>query len=634
MGLTFNLGRVSPSVFTDSSLNVGIGGAPSGSYKFEVTGTGRYTGLLTLNNTTVSTYGLQINNSLGNPGFVAYQNSDSSYALQMATTSTTTVNINSNASNSYINTAGNFGLGNAAPAYKLDVTGTGNFSSGALTLTLGADNGLTTRTNLTQKIAKIVSYNYTNANTPVGMMVANNDGTDNALWIGGGSSTVIAATSLTFFTAANNNTATGTARLTIASTGAALFSSSIAAGTDISANVGGSLRVYRFDSSYPSSSWYWNINMTSANLLGFAVNGGTPKMVIDASGNVGIGTTTPSSFSGYTVASISGTNGGVLDLMFNGTSQMRLSAESGNNYISGVTNAPMIFTTNSTERMRITSGGAVGIGGTPNRLLDVISGGETYLRVTGNRGNGDGLTISSIEFYNANTSIVAAEIRAITGVGGTQSNSGQLAIFTTNAGTFSEKIRISKEGELYLRNPTFGSFTNTIKLGTYVDYSGGSYIQSGSNPSVTGSTSLSLGTADGVAISVSNSGSRPVYIYNLGTGTVYSNSGTLTNTNPSDSRLKDNITNLTWGLKEILQLNPVSYTWKDDTKEQGNQYGFIAQDVQKVMPELVKEFTIEGDAELGTEDVIRLGLEKDGIYAALVRAVQELQEQINELKNK
>jgi hypothetical protein len=47
MGLSFNLGRLSPSLFTDSSLNVGIGAAPSGSYKLEVTGTGRFTGALT-----------------------------------------------------------------------------------------------------------------------------------------------------------------------------------------------------------------------------------------------------------------------------------------------------------------------------------------------------------------------------------------------------------------------------------------------------------------------------------------------------------------------------------------------------------------------------------------------------------
>ena len=46
MGLTFNLGRVSPSVFTDSSLNVGIGGAPSGTYKLEVTGTAKVSSTL------------------------------------------------------------------------------------------------------------------------------------------------------------------------------------------------------------------------------------------------------------------------------------------------------------------------------------------------------------------------------------------------------------------------------------------------------------------------------------------------------------------------------------------------------------------------------------------------------------
>ena len=51
MGLTFNLGRVSPSVFTDSSLNIGIGAAPSGTYKLEVTGTAKVSGILTLGST-------------------------------------------------------------------------------------------------------------------------------------------------------------------------------------------------------------------------------------------------------------------------------------------------------------------------------------------------------------------------------------------------------------------------------------------------------------------------------------------------------------------------------------------------------------------------------------------------------
>jgi hypothetical protein len=46
MGLTFRLGQLPTSLFTDSSLNVGIGAAPSGSYKLEVTGTAKVSSTL------------------------------------------------------------------------------------------------------------------------------------------------------------------------------------------------------------------------------------------------------------------------------------------------------------------------------------------------------------------------------------------------------------------------------------------------------------------------------------------------------------------------------------------------------------------------------------------------------------
>ena len=75
MGLTFNLGRVSPSVFTDSSLNVGIGAAPSGTYKLEVTGTIRSTGAATFSNGvavtgTLSTNDLALSNMSSEPNIV------------------------------------------------------------------------------------------------------------------------------------------------------------------------------------------------------------------------------------------------------------------------------------------------------------------------------------------------------------------------------------------------------------------------------------------------------------------------------------------------------------------------------------------------------------------------------------
>jgi hypothetical protein len=55
MGLTQKLGTIPLAIFTDASNNIGIGGSPSGSYKFEVTGNLLANGTMTLGND--GTYG-------------------------------------------------------------------------------------------------------------------------------------------------------------------------------------------------------------------------------------------------------------------------------------------------------------------------------------------------------------------------------------------------------------------------------------------------------------------------------------------------------------------------------------------------------------------------------------------------
>ena len=47
MGKTFSTGLLTNGLWQDASNNIGIGGSPSGSYKLEVTGTGRFSGALT-----------------------------------------------------------------------------------------------------------------------------------------------------------------------------------------------------------------------------------------------------------------------------------------------------------------------------------------------------------------------------------------------------------------------------------------------------------------------------------------------------------------------------------------------------------------------------------------------------------
>jgi hypothetical protein len=229
-----------------------------------------------------------------------------------------------------------------------------------------------------------------------------------------------------------------------------------------------------------------------------------------------------------------------------------------------------VFAGNGNELMRITSGGNVGIGTTsPN----------------------DALTVIGNQFDVRNTS----------GVSGT----GYALEFATNSLT-----------------PRLDFVTNSVYTGNIKSNASAFTLNTPSG------LPLTFEVANSERMRITSSGS--VVVSNLGTGLVYSNAGALTSTNPSDERLKDDITDLQYGLNEILQLRPVSYNWKNDTINQGKQFGFIAQEVQEIMPELISEFTTFEDE----EEVVRLGLDKEGIYATLVNAIKELKAEIDLLKQK
>ena len=89
----------------------------------------------------------------------------------------------------------------------------------------------------------------------------------------------------------------------------------------------------------------------------------------------------------------------------------------------------------------------------------------------------------------------------------------------------------------------------------------------------------------------------------------------------SDGTLKTNISPLNDPLATINKLNGVQYDWKDPNNGE-HEIGLIAQDVETVVPEVVR--TLAGSN--------LKGVEYQKLTAILIEAVKELSNQVNELK--
>ena len=88
----------------------------------------------------------------------------------------------------------------------------------------------------------------------------------------------------------------------------------------------------------------------------------------------------------------------------------------------------------------------------------------------------------------------------------------------------------------------------------------------------------------------------------------------------SDERLKDNIETLEDGLDKVEQLRGVTYT-RDERKN----IGVIAQEVEKILPEIV----LTADDEMGTKSV-----DYSRLTAVLIEAVKDLSARVKELEGK
>lgn len=92
----------------------------------------------------------------------------------------------------------------------------------------------------------------------------------------------------------------------------------------------------------------------------------------------------------------------------------------------------------------------------------------------------------------------------------------------------------------------------------------------------------------------------------------------------SDNRLKDNVTNITFPLEKIEQMNGVEFTWNNlAAGKNGDEYGVIAQEVEKVLPLAVTE----------RYDTKYKAVRYEQLIPVLVEGIKELTERVKKLES-
>ena len=108
--------------------------------------------------------------------------------------------------------------------------------------------------------------------------------------------------------------------------------------------------------------------------------------------------------------------------------------------------------------------------------------------------------------------------------------------------------------------------------------------------------------------------------FNLNTTNITANTVTC----ESDRNLKTDIVDMKDGIELVSKLRPVNYRWKDETKSQLEEYGFIAQEVEESFPSLVQT-----NASTGIKSV-----DYPKMVSILALAIQELTAKVHELSAK
>ena len=340
----------------------------------------------------------------------------------------------------------------------------------------------------------------------------------------------------------------------------------------------------------------------------------TTNMIINSSGDVGIGTTSPDAKleittlreNGIRLSSSDAT--AFADELLSGIEFYSPDTSGGAGvkasiqvkYNDGDANSYMTFSTGTnTERMRITSSGNVGIGTT----TPISYQNYRYLQING--GN---------------------------------TTQGGIVRLTTSDGSYVNEFAVDSSGGYISSSSNFLLYTqNQVRL----------YVNSGGDV-LFGKTSQGLSiagieAASNATLRATKTSSAPVEFNRLGTdgdivlfykdtagkGSISITSSAVSYNTTSDYRLKENVVEMTGALDRVSQLKPSRFNFIADADKTVD--GFLAHEVQDIVPEAISGEKDAVDEEGNPE---YQGIDQSKLVPLLVGAIQELQKRIEILENK
>jgi hypothetical protein len=193
-----------------------------------------------------------------------------------------------------------------------------------------------------------------------------------------------------------------------------------------------------------------------------------------------------------------------------------------------------------------------------------------------------------------------------------------LALYTRpNGGAVTERVRIDSSGNLLVGTTSTSASVTGFRV---IPADGGA-----GNPAAyishAGTTN-----ASGTGYQQYSTGASAYRFYVGYGGTIFATSTSISAI--SDASLKTNVKDLETGLTEVMALKPRRFDWING--DATNVAGFVAQEVEEVLPELVTDYMYNQDEE--GNNIFKKSLKMGDILPTLVKAIQEQQAIINDLK--